>query len=242
VPLRALGVPCGAEGITEWTQVSHVHDGDTVRLNDGRRVRLIGIDTPELAYEGRPGEPYSERARKRLIELITSSGNRVGLRYGRERRDNYGRDLAHLYDRDRRNVSAILLGEGLAVILPVPPNLALSDCYARAEAQARGRAQGLWAHPDYRERSSAELGRADVDSYRVVRGTVTRIGHSRSSVWLNLSDDVALRVPREDLVWFEDWDWDRLEGRELRARGQVYLRNGQLRISIRHPDNLELLD
>jgi micrococcal nuclease len=242
IPLHALGAPCGAQAITEWAQVRHVHDGDTVRLGDGRRVRLIGIDTPEVAYEERPGEPYGERARERLTELIKRSGNRVGLRYGTERRDDYGRELAHLYDRDRRNLSALLLSEGLAVILPVAPNLALRDCYARAEAQARGRARGLWGHPDYRERSSAELGRADVDRYRVVRGTVTRIGQSRSAVWVNLGDDVALRIPREDLVRFGNWDWDLLQGRELRARGQVYLRNGQLRISIQHPDNLELLD
>lgn len=242
LPLQGLGAPCGADDITEWASVRYVYDGDTIRLADGRRVRLIGIDAPEIARDERPGEPLAERARDRLKQMIASSGDRVGLRYGNERHDDYGRDLAHLYDKDRLNLSAALLSNGLAVILPVPPNLSLSDCYAEAEARARAQARGLWGRPDLRELRSSMLGREDVDSYRVVRGTVTRIGHSRSSVWVNLGEGFALRIARQDLEWFNEWDWDGLVGHELRVRGQIYRRNGQMRMSIRHPDNLELLD
>jgi endonuclease YncB( thermonuclease family) len=242
LPLPIHAESCGLQGVREWARVAHVYDGDTVRLNDGRRVRLIGIDSPEVAREQQPAEPLAERAEARLEELIAESGYRVGLRPGREGRDDYGRLLAHLFDQRGSNLSAALLSEGLAVILPVPPNLALSECYRRTEAAARAAGRGIWTHPDYLERPAAALTGGDVGTYRVVRGRVTRVGHSRSSVWINLGEGFAVRIHRADLERFPYRDWDRLEGRALRARGRIYARNDQLRLRVRHPDLLELLD
>lgn len=68
--------------------VRQVLDGDTVRLSDGRSVRLIGINAPELGRKGRPSEPYAEAARQRLQALIKASDGRVGLVRGAEAKTN----------------------------------------------------------------------------------------------------------------------------------------------------------
>ena len=64
-PSRALAaVDCPADRIDEYVEVADVHDGDTVRLVDGRKLRLIGFNTPELARDESPAEPLATEARQ----------------------------------------------------------------------------------------------------------------------------------------------------------------------------------
>lgn len=78
-------------------------DGDTVHLRDGRSVRLIGINAPELAHNGRTTEPFAEAAKQRLQALVSASDGRLALQPGRQPRDHYGRTLAHLFDASGAN-------------------------------------------------------------------------------------------------------------------------------------------
>ena len=81
-------------------RVVEVVDGDTLVLDDGRQVRLVGIQAPKLLL-GRPGFvawPLGEESKSALEELAL--GHVVGLRYGGRRMDRHGRALAHLYDED----------------------------------------------------------------------------------------------------------------------------------------------
>lgn len=110
-------VDASAESIT----IRHVHDGDTVIRADGERIRLIGIDTPELGREQRPLDPKAAEARDHLRRLIRAA-NTVSARYAPERRDDYNRLLAHLYV-DNHNVQADLLRAGLTTPLLIAPNL-----------------------------------------------------------------------------------------------------------------------
>lgn len=84
----------------QWVAVRQVVDGDTLRLVDGRSVRLIGINAPEMGRKGRTSEPYAEAARRRLQALVKANDDRVGLVPGVEGKDKYGRTLAQ----DRKSV------------------------------------------------------------------------------------------------------------------------------------------
>ena len=88
---------CPAPAALARVDVQRVVDGDTVRLEDGRSVRMIGLNAPEIGKKGRPDEPFAVAARLRLQTLVDASEGRVGLVPGRERKDHYGRTLAHLY-------------------------------------------------------------------------------------------------------------------------------------------------
>ena len=90
----ALADICLPASIDEsGVEVSGVHDGDTLRLADGRKVRLLGIDSPELGRDGRPDQAFAARAREHLRGLIEQADWRVSLSVDRDRYDRYGRLL-----------------------------------------------------------------------------------------------------------------------------------------------------
>jgi endonuclease YncB( thermonuclease family) len=99
----------GSAAVSPAVVVS-VTDGDTVRLADGRRVRLLQIDTPELGT----GECYSRAARKALLRLVPER-SAVGLEAdpALDRVDRYGRLLRYLR-RGSMNVNLALVREGAA--------------------------------------------------------------------------------------------------------------------------------
>lgn len=235
--LALSGSPACTSDSAEAVQLERVIDGDTVVLVGGERVRLIGIDTPELGRRGQPHEFGAIAARDALESLLAAAGE-ISARTGIEPRDHYDRQLAHLYA-DGRNVQAILLKDGLATPFIVPPNIRHLDCYELATAAARESGHGLWSHPRNRPRPVSELDGSE-RGYHVITGRVLRIGHSRSAVWLNFENDFAVRVTRDDLQHFEGIDFDELVGDTLEVRAFIYERNNQLRTRIRHPADLGL--
>ncbi len=220
----------------------YVVDGDTLHLDDGRKLRLIGIDTPEIFHDGRPPEPYALEARKALIQLLREQ-RPLSLQAGRQRRDHYGRLLVHLFSGED-NIEAELLRQGLATALYIPPNYRYAGCYAAAENEARRQGLGLWSLPRYQAVAATRLP-AGSRGFHVVRGRITRIGHSRDSLWLNLTPAFALRLLNTDLGYFQDPPVESLRDRTVIVRGWIYARSyhghRQLRMRLRHPAQLDVL-
>jgi micrococcal nuclease len=140
--------------------VSHVVDGDTihVRLTNGplERVRLIGIDTPEV-YEGaklerdvhQSGRPRAQvQALGRRASAFTKrhlAGRAVGLEYDVQRRDPYGRLLAYVWLARQGLFNALILREGYAQILTRPPNVKYAALFLACQREAREKGRGLWS-------------------------------------------------------------------------------------------------
>ena len=118
-------------------RVARVADGDTFYCRDGRKVRLIGIDTPELA-QGRIGDE-SRRALARLLPADAA----VRLELDAAPRDRYGRTLAYVWRGDRL-VNEAMVRDGWAVLYTVPPNVRYARRLERAQQEARARRAGLW--------------------------------------------------------------------------------------------------
>lgn len=242
----AQAQPCQAERIDEQAVVSQVVDGDTLRLEDGRLVRFIGVNTPEIGRDGKPDEVFAQQAREALLGLL-GRNSRISLRYGQERQDRYGRLLAHVYLADGRNLEVQLLREGFAAHIVVPPNDGHADCYQAAERAARSTNKGVWSTL-YRPISVNELARS-VRGFRVIRGRVEHVGESRHSLWLNFPrlpgegdrEGVALRVSRNDLGNFTDWQPQELQGKEIEVRGWLFPNRKQLVMQLRHPGTLRIL-
>lgn len=137
--------------------VTHVYDGDTVQVDDYRKVRLIGIDAldahneekrrrqaAELGLSESAVTRWAERAAERARELL--AGRRVRLELARPRRDEYGRTLAYLHLRsDGEDVlfNALLLREGLAVAYRKFAHPRREEFLA-LEEKARAERLGLW--------------------------------------------------------------------------------------------------
>ncbi|MEX5505114.1 thermonuclease family protein [Pseudomonas putida] len=196
--------------------VRQVVDGDTLRLVDGRSVRLIGINAPEIGRKGRTSEPYAEAARRRLQALVNASDGRVGLVPGVEEKDKYGRTLAHIYGRSGDNLEARLLSEGLGYRVAVAPNVSLSGCQQVAEHAARKGGIGVW-----RRSPVVPAGNVRQSGFAVVGGRIKGIERNRGGVWLTLDDTVVLQVPARLQRNFPASFFDNLKGRQVEARGWV---------------------
>lgn len=231
------GFACPLDQPDETVAVEYVYDGDTVKLEDGRKIRFIGINTPEINHDGGQSDPFAHAARKRLQQLI--DGNRLLLRYDRERHDRYGRLLAHPYLPDGRSLSRILLEEGLGATVIIPPNLWQSHCYLVHESKAREVKKGIWSAAGGLSKGSTELLRGD-GGFTLLRGKVEEVDESRSSLWLELEGNVALRIPKQDLHYFSSYDPKGLAGKTVEARGWLTFHRGKWRMSVRHPAALQI--
>jgi endonuclease YncB( thermonuclease family) len=215
--------------------VAQVVDGDTLVLQDGTKVRLLGYDAPEPARDAIPAEPYAHAARDRL-RALAPPGTALRLGSDAESHDRYGRLLAHVHRADGTDLAETLLREGLGEILILPPNVALADCLAAAEHAARRGGRGVWSLPNHQPRPA---GSARFEpGYAVVRGTVTRVTVSRSGVRLLLDDRVALWVPRAQVDAFQPPLATRT-GQRATARGIVQVNRRGPSIVVRHPATVE---
>jgi micrococcal nuclease len=123
--------------------VERVSDGDTIRLVGLGRVRLIGIDTPEVY--GRD-ECYGPEA-SAFVERLLPPGSAVRYRVGTEARDRYGRVLAYVWLDDGRFLNALLVARGYAQPLTIPPNVDFADRFRELARVAREAGRGLWGRP-----------------------------------------------------------------------------------------------
>jgi endonuclease YncB( thermonuclease family) len=196
--------------------VARVVDGDTLRLADGRRVRLIGINAPETASRGRPAEPYAVAARQRLQALVDSAGGQLAIVPGAQSPDRYGRTLANAYAPDGQNLEAQLLRDGLAYQVVMPPNDALRQCHAAAERSARLAGSGLWR--GFTATPVAALKRA---GFAVVAGQVIKVERNGGGLWLELEGGLVLHVPRRSEQAFDLAGLQALRGQSVEARGWV---------------------
>ena len=116
-------------------------DGDTLWLSGIGKVRLIGVDTPEV-YGG--VECFGRRA-SGFVERVVPLGARVRYRLGVEERDRYGRALAYVWLDDGRFLNRLLVARGYAQPLTVPPNVDYADRFLAAQRKARKAQRGLWS-------------------------------------------------------------------------------------------------
>ena len=222
---------CPTPSALESVMVQRVVDGDTLRLDDGRSVRMIGLNTSELGKKGRSDEPFAVAARKRLEALVAASDGRVGLLPGKESKDHYGRTLAHVYSADGANLEAQMLAEGLGFQVAVAPNVDLVGCQQSAERSARQAGLGLW-----RQSPVLKAEQINASGFAVLSGRVSKVQRNRGGIWIELQDSVVLRVAPNLLGQFDVPALENLEGKQIEARGWVVdrsrrggLKSGQAR-------------
>lgn len=219
-------------------QVARVVDGDTLVLKSAAKIRLIGINTPELGYAGKQQQPGAEAAKVALQRLLSASNWQVHVCTGVERQDRYGRQLAHLSGVDGQNIAAQLLRQGVGWAIAVPPNLSRLACYESAESEAREHKRGIWKQSPVKATSL----HGNETGFHHIQGHIVRVGESRSALWLNLEGGLALRITWKDWKAFNLADPEKLVGEDLEARGWLYQRKGQQRLRIRHPSSIRWLD
>lgn len=219
-PQAAIGGTLSIVPSPRWVHVAYVDDGDTFRTDGGTRVRLLGINAPEVAHRDSPGQPYGRRARRRLRALI--GGRTVRLETDRVHRDVYGRLLAHVYRRDGTWIEAVLVREGLAHAYIFPPNFRHAEALLRQEQQARRRKLGIWTASRFRVLSADEVSARQAGQFRLIEGHITHVASHGLAFRLGR---LHVSIPRAYRRYFP-------QGLHLSAGEAVRVR-GVLRISNR---------
>jgi micrococcal nuclease len=135
--------------------VERAVDGDTLKLANGQRVRMIGIDTPEVhesaklyrdsQRSGMDAKTIQQMGKKSMAftkDLV--EGKSVRLEFDVERQDKYGRLLAYVYLADGTMVNAQIIQQGYASLMTIPPNVKHADEFLQLYQNARKQKKGLW--------------------------------------------------------------------------------------------------
>jgi endonuclease YncB( thermonuclease family) len=237
---QALAAACPADHTSERVQVAYIYDGDTVRLKDGRRIRFIGINTPELGHNDKPVQPLAQAARTSLTSLLDANDHRLLLQHGKQQYDHYGRALAHAFLENGENIAAQLLLQGLATTLVVPPNTWGEHCYQALENSARAERLGLWALKEYQPHDARSLS-LDTRGFRIVNGRVTAIRRSRHNTWLDLEGPLTVQIPMKKLASFSSFELDTLTGRSIEVRGWIRPDRNKLKLKVQHAAALVIM-
>jgi len=214
-------------------QVAHVYDGDTLRTSKGERIRLLGINSPEIAYNDKPGQSMGDEAKLRLTELI--DGKLVRLKSDKEKQDIYGRTLAHVYLRNGIWINAQMVREGFAHVYTFAPNFQLTSELLQAEIEARDNKRGIWKTERFRILDGNSISKRHIGQFRVARGTVSAIRQ-----WRFQLDKLQVSVPRKYRQWFKNGLHVR-NGQKVIIRGTIRLSGkGRLYMVLHSPADLEV--
>jgi micrococcal nuclease len=257
--------PCALEpGPTR--AVVAVLDGETLKLDDGAEVRLIGALSPRapdvaqsLGGDSKFWEP--EVTAKAALEKLVL-GRSIELAYIGRRTDRYGRLLAHAFitlppppnqpgepsEAERIWVQAHLLGLGHARTYTLPTSTGCASQMLAHEALAREAGAGLWSHAAYQVRDAnkpRDLARWR-STFQIVEGTVVRVVQSRGATLLTFGNDgtgdfvvVLKSSDRRDMPTAMA-AVNELAGQRIRVRGWIERRTGPA-IEIHHPSQIEIV-
>jgi micrococcal nuclease len=231
--------------------VTTVTDGDTVILDDGRVVRMIGTQAPKLPLDRPDFDPWPLAPEAKAALEALALGKPVQLGFGGEEIDRYGRVLAHVFIAAPDGAvwaQQAMVSQGLARVYSFPDNRACLDLLFAAEGRARLGGLGIWSDPYYSIRAADAPGDMldRAGHYELVEGRVLRAEHNGGRVYLNFGrfwkEDFTVVIEAPALRIFAGSGMDplALEGALLRIRGWVDERDGP-RIEVTHPEQIEVL-
>lgn len=213
--LSAVSVSQASDSCTsglkkQRVEVRYVYDGDTLQLSDNRRVRLVGINTPELGKGPAWSRSIAKQAASTLKQWVSLHKQDVYLQIEKESHDSYGRTLGYIVDSTGLGPDVALLEKGLAYSVAVAPNLQKLRCHKAAEKRARLAGLGVWLHGPFSASSfdKKQLG------FALVQGTVTRQYRFKTAEALVLDENVVVMLRRALPL-------SPISGRKVQVRGWV---------------------
>lgn len=176
-------------------RIRHVIDGDTLVLANGEKVRLIGINTPEVESRYTRAEAGGEAARDWLRKTLRTPD--VWLEYDAEQFDKYERRLAHVFMASGEYLNARLLEEGLAMLTLTPPNLRYNKQLIQAQQQAEKANRGIWRRPAFQPKTLNDLvpGQSYIGWQRW-QVSPKRISESRKYINLTVSEYFVIKIAK----------------------------------------------
>lgn len=249
-PTAAGALPCQLE-FEAPRSVAKVIDGETLALDGGSEVRLIGALAPR-GLDGAASDaawPLEAQATAALEKLVV--GKTVELGMAGRRTDRYGRLLAQVFVREGETriwLQGEMLRNGHARAYGLPGSTECFQELVAAERLAREGGIGLWSHAAYQVRPADRTWalRRFRSTYQIVEGRITRAKDVRGHVYLNVGrssrNALTLMVRPAHRAAFDESkiDFMALRQRTVRVRGWIEGRAG-LTMELYDPAQIEVL-
>ena len=216
-------------------------DGATLRLTDGREVRLAGV----IALNDLDGDAAAVRQATAALDRLVA-GKRI-LLYSTETGDRYGRVRGQVALADGAWVQGVLVANGMLRVGPEAGEPACSEALIARERAARAAKAGFWTDARFSVESASDLAalNAAVGRFAVVEGRVTRIGETASRTYIDFgrrySEDFTIVIPREARAAFAAAGIDLKSLRGKRGRGVLFSSGGPA-IEVRKPESIEIVE
>lgn len=246
-----LSAPCRLEPGPVRT-VARVLDGETLVLDDGSAVRLIGALAPRARDAGAEAGawPPEIQSMQMLSNLVL--GKKVKLAFGGRQKDRYGRFLAQVFlEAGGRTewVQGTMLATGQARAYGVPESFGCIRELLAHEAEARRKHLGLWSNGVYRPMPAEQPGTLLKlrGKYERVEGSVASVARTKSAAYLNFGtdwrSDFTIRIGKAVLAANPEFErtLDALQSKNIIVRGWIERRNGPL-LDIADLSQIEGLD
>lgn len=231
----------------EGIKVKEVIDGDTVVLENGRILRYIGIDTPEVrkyigdnwVYEPQPFGLEAEEFNRSLVE-----GKYIKIEFDVQKTDKYGRLLAYCFVNDTF-VNAKILEEGFALLYTRPPNVKYVDIFVSSQKKAREEKRGIWKTESV---ISSDEAYKYIGQIKTVEGRILSIYEGEKAIHLNFGrdwkKDFTVVIFKKDLSSFISKGISPLrdyQNKFIRTTGLIKEYNGP-EIIVSHPAQIEVIE
>ncbi|GIU08125.1 nuclease [Shewanella sp. c952] len=221
----------------ESVVLDYVNDGDTLTLQDGRRVRLIGVDAPEIDFKSSAlSQSYAVEA-KSFLQSHLKPGQTLKLAFDQRKLGPYGRTLAYVYTEQGEHLQELLLANGFAKS-KVFQNDMFWQCLADIETVARRNNIGLWQHQDYKVRAVETLSREDSNRWLEIRGVVTGYERKGQLFELIIDEKLVLMITKQDISKFDNILNLKLLQSPVLVRGKVYFSYSKWRLNGTHPSQI----
>lgn len=218
--------------------ITRVTDGDTVVLDDGRRVRLIGINTLELNSTRHEDKAWAHEAKTELEKHIQAQA--VSLVTGLEEFDRHGRTLAHLKLKDGSSAADALIRQGLGLSIAVGANQRCAEQYEASENLARKAKLGIWKKPGNWFNTGQAL-TAREGGFRLIQSKVVRVRESENRTALELQNGLYVTMNKYFMPPQSDTNTQGLLGRRVEVRGWLSKESGKQTLTLSHSSNLRVL-
>ena len=228
----AFSTICPTINWDQTVRVKLINDGDTLTLENGRLVRFIGINTPEINYRNiSKSEPYALKA-KALVERYVTIGDKVHLFFDKDKQDKYGRILAYVYSKTGRDLAALQLQAGFAKQWVIGKNDYFWRCFQETERQARVNKKGLWA--DFTPLHAAKLTKKD-RGYQYIKGEISKIIKNKKEMNIFLDNKLKIRLSLANVQKFISNNINFSVHDNLLLRGRVFFNGKSPQLTLYHP-------
>lgn len=225
------------EPASSYHVVEKVFDGDTILLSNGQKVRLLGVNTPEVASRNKNAEAGGEEAKAWLQKRLEHK--KVRLEADVEKQDKYRRTLAYVFAEDKQFINLELIRQGWGAVNIFPPNLKYIQPLLAAQAEAEQAGLGLWRHRDYAPQPFDALNEANYKGWKRITGRIGALKKTAKYNYLQFSERVSVRIGSDTLHLFpalQDY-----VGKQVEARGWVNKSKDRFVLHVRHPGELKQL-